>query len=157
MLSEIERRTLKTVVGHAVKTAGGQENAVNVNSRINRPAAFSDYANAALEDRHCPIDVAVELDQFNPEPLILKAMARLAGHAVVRLPAPTSSDMPLGRITGLAMKEIADVFGTLGTQLEDGTLTSAEGPLLSKEIDEAVEMLLTLKVQAQAIAARGGK
>ena len=157
MLTELERRALKSVVGLAVKTAGGQENAVNVTTRIHRAAAFSDYANVALEDRHCPIDVAVELDQFNAEPVILKAMARLAGHVLVKLPAATSSDQPLARISGRAMKEVADVFATLGQQLEDAVLTSVEGPLLDREIDEAVEMLLTLKLQARALIERGGR
>lgn len=47
MLTDLERRALKSVVGHAVKTAGGQENCVNVTTRIQRAAAFSDYANHA--------------------------------------------------------------------------------------------------------------
>jgi hypothetical protein len=157
MLSDLERRALKNVVGHAVKLAGGQENAVNVTSRISRAAAFSDYANAALEDRHCPIDVAIELDQFNVEPLILKTMARMTGQALIPLPRITASDTPLGRITGEAMKEVSDVFGTLGRQLEDGTLSAIEGPFLEREIDEAVEKLLALKLQARAVVERGSR
>jgi hypothetical protein len=93
MLDDLERRALKSVVGHAVKLAGGQDNAVNVNSRIGRAAAFSDYANHALTDRHCPIDVAIEIDQFNAEPLILKTMARL-GFAGEHPASRTASHAP---------------------------------------------------------------
>jgi hypothetical protein len=157
VLTDLERRALKAVVGLAVKSAGGQENAVNVTSRISRPAAFSDYANAAIEDRHCPIDVAVELDQFNAEPVILKAMARMAGHALVRLPAIAATDAPLARVSGRAMKEVADVFATLGRQLDDGVLDRAEGPQFDREVDEAVEMLLALQLQARAVIERGGR
>ncbi len=157
MLSDLERKALKNIVGHAVKLAGGQENAVNVTSRISRAAAFSDYANLALDDRHCPIDVAVELDQFNPEPLILRTMARLAGQALIPLPRISTSDSPLGRVTGEAMKEVADVFATLGRALDDGTFTQKEEQRLEGEIDEAVEKLLTLKIQARAVADRGSR
>jgi hypothetical protein len=65
--------------------------------------------------------------------------------------------MPLGRITGEAMKEVSEVFSTLGRQLEDGTLSRIEGPQLEREIDEAVETLLALKLQARAVVERGNK
>lgn len=157
MLTDLERRMLKSVVGLAVKTAGGQENAVNVNSRIGRAAAFSDYANPLLEDRHCPIDVAVELDQFNPEPLVLRAMARLTGHVLVALPEVAGSASPLGRVTGRALKEVGEVFSTLGRQLDDGVLTAVEDRRLERELDEAIEALVMLKLQARAVVEQGGR
>ena len=154
MLTELERRALKSVVGLAVKTAGGQENAVNVTSRISRHVAFSEYANPEIGDRHCPIDVAVELDQFNATPLILKAMARMTGHELIALPRVVGDDSPLGQISGAALKEVGEVFATLGKQLEDGKISRLEDQALNREIDEAVEKLLTLKLVAHAMVER---
>lgn len=157
MLDELDRRLLKEVVGLAVRTAGGQENAVNVTTRINRPAAFSDYANKDLDNRQCPIDVALELDQFNPEPLILRTMARMAGHALVQLPRVAGGRLRLDRIVGQAMKETADVFARYGQMLDDGVLDAVEGPQFDREIDEAIEKLLALKLQARAVIDNKGE
>lgn len=157
MLTDLERKALKGVVKLAVKEAGGQENAINVTTRITRAAAFSDYANPDLGDRHMPIDVAVELDQFNNKPTILSAMARMAGHVVVRLPEVVNANSALGRVTAEALKEVSDVFSTLGGQLADGVLTKVEGPYLESEIDQAIEKLLALKLQARAVMDGGGK
>jgi hypothetical protein len=50
-----------------------------------------------------------------------------------------------------ALKEVGDVFSTLGEQLSDGTFTAVEDKHLGREIDEAIIKLLQLKAQAHAV------
>lgn len=150
MLSHTFRTELKGVVKLAVVEAGGQENCANVSQRIKRPAAFSDYANSAIDDRHLPVDVAIELDAFNGNGRIVGAMARLLGYMLVKLPQVVSSGTRLGRLTGQAMKETADVFATLGDALDDHELSPAELANLETQIDEAQTKLEMLRLQARA-------
>lgn len=149
------RTELKGVVKLAVVEAGGQENCANVSGRIRRAAAFSDYANPALDDRHIPLDVAVELDAFNGNGRILRAAAGLIGCVLVRLPEIALSGSRLGRVTAQAMKECAEVFSTLADVLDDGKVTSAELVDFEKEVDEAVGKLLRLKLQMRHEAGAG--
>ena len=150
MIGPLFRTQLKGVVKLAVHEAGGQENCANVSGRIRRAAAFSDYANPQLDDRHIPLDVAVELDSFNGNGRILRAAAALLGFVLVRLPEVTRSGTRLGRLTGQAMKETADVFASLGDALDDQKLTPGELVHLERQIDEAQEKLEMLRLQARA-------
>jgi hypothetical protein len=150
MLSAMFRRELKGVVKLAVVEAGGQENCANVSGRIHRPAAFSDYANPAIDERHIPLDVAVELDAFNGNGRIIGAAARALGYVLVQLPEIAKAGSRLGRVTAQAMKECADVFAQLGTVLEDDRITRAEVVTVEREIDEAIVRLVRLKLQVRA-------
>lgn len=157
MLSAMFRREIKGVVKLAVVEAGGQENCANVSTRIRRAAAFSDYANPALDDRHIPLDVAIELDAFNGNGRILRAAARCLGFVLVRLPEVALTGTRLGRITAQAMKECSDVFSRLGEALDDGEITPIELAQIDREIDEAVVKLVRLKMQARAEAGGEGE
>ncbi len=64
---------------------------------------------------------------------------------------------PVRAFLEATMKEVSDVFSRLGAALEDGTLDQAEDAQLEAEIDEAVEKLLALKMQARAVTERGGR
>ena len=150
------RTELKGVVKLAITEAGGQENAANVSGRIKRHSAFSEYANADVADRVMPIDVAIELDAFNGNGRIVGAMARMLGFVLVRLPQVALSGTRLGRLTGQAMKETADVFATLGDALDDLELTPAELANLEVQIDEAQAKLEMLRLQARAEVLREG-
>jgi hypothetical protein len=77
-------------------------------------------------------------------------LARLVGCVLVRLPDVALSGTRLGRLTGQAMKETADVFATLGDALDDSELTPAELVNLERQIDEAQEKLEMLRLQARA-------
>ncbi|MET3925576.1 phage regulatory CII family protein [Devosia sp. 2618] len=154
-LTSMFRRELKGVVKLAVVEAGGQENCANVSGRIVRAAAFSDYANPVVDDRHIPLDVAVELDAFNGNGRIIKAAARMLGFVLVRLPEVINSGTKLGRVTAQAMKECADVFSRLGEVLDDGVITEDELPDFEREVEEAIVKLLALKMQARAEVVHG--
>jgi hypothetical protein len=149
-MNHLFRTELKGVVKLAVVEAGGQENCANVSARIKRAAAFSDYANPAIDDRHMPVDVALELDAFNGNGRIVGAMARALGFVLVRLPQVALSGTRLGRLTGQAMKETSDVFATLGDALDDLELSPAELVNLEIQIDEAQAKLEMLRLQARA-------
>lgn len=150
MIGPMFRTALKGVVKLAVVEAGGQENCANVSGRIKRAAAFSDYANPTLEDRHIPLDVALELDAFNGNGRILKAAVAMLGYVMVRLPDVTLCGSKLGRVTARAMKECADVFSDMGQMLEDGRITPKELAVFEKDADEAIAMIMRLKLQVRA-------
>lgn len=155
MLKSMFRTELKGVVKLAVVEAGGQENCANVSSRIKRAAAFSDYANPAHDDRHIPLDVALELDAFNGNGRILKAAVAMLGFVMVRLPDVMLSGSKLGRVTAQAMKECSDVFSDMGEMLEDGKVTPRELAVFERDADEAIAMLARLKLQVRAEAVGG--
>lgn len=149
MIGPMFRTELKGVVKLAVVEAGGQENCANVSGRIRRAAAFSDYANPAIEERHIPLDVAVELDAFNGNGRILRAAAALLGFVLVRLPEVAHGSSRLGRVTAQAMKECGDVFSRLGAVLEDEKISATELPEVEREVDEAIAKLMRLKLQVR--------
>jgi hypothetical protein len=145
MLTDLERRNLKVAVGMAIKLAGGQVNAANVSGRIDRPATFSDYANTTMMDRAMPVDVAVEVDQFNGKPLILAKMAGMLGFKLVSLPGRQLSASPMGALhrsikeAGEAIAAIIEVEGYGGKPKPDARQNGIQ------QIDEAVEALLEAK------------
>lgn len=153
-MNPLFRTELKGVVRLAVVEAGGQENCANVSGRIKRAAAFSDYANPSLDDRHIPLDVAVELDAFNGNGRILRAAAALLGFVLVRLPEVGSAFDKLGRISAQAMKECAEVFTHLAQVLDDGEVKPEELPEFEREVDEAIAKLIRLKLQMRAEAGK---
>jgi len=146
MLDELQRRTLKLRVHEAIRLAGGQENAVNVSGRIKRPTAFSEYGNPKEPDRHIPIDVAIEIDAFNPEPLITAAMAEQLGFGLVSLPGTRLRGSPMGALA-LAIKEAAESIAAVS----DVTATGAE--LNPRRRDKAIkELRESVAASLEAIA-----
>jgi hypothetical protein len=103
------------------------------------------------EETFLTIDVVADVESV-AGPVITRELARLCGYGLGKLPVVSPANMTLSRIGGEAMKEVSEVFSTLGRQLEDGVFDRVEGPELEHEIDEAIEKLLTLKFQARAIA-----
>lgn len=118
-LSDLQRRNLKSWVRTAVECAGGQVNAANVSGRIDRPESFSDYGNAEQPARHCPIDVAVDIDLFNGDPIITRHMAELLGYGLVKLPTPHTRGAVMGALAR-SIKEAADSISALSDVSADG-------------------------------------
>lgn len=143
------RRWLKKIVKGSVRKAG-QEALASISTRIQRAAAFSDYGNTELPDRHMPIDVAIEVDAYNGDQRIIEAMARLLGCIVVKLPASSLLGSKLGKLTGDAMREVGDVFSKLGEILDDRKITLAELGEFEREADEAIARIVALKLQVKA-------
>lgn len=108
---------------------------------------ISDYCNKATPD-FMPIDVLADLMKASGDIGPLTLLADLVDHVVVPRPSVVRDGRPLGRITGAAMKETADVFLRYGQMLEDGVLSSVEGShYLRKEIREAIEALVLMDMR----------
>lgn len=142
MLTDIERRNLKVTVGMAVKLAGGQENAANVSGRIERPATFSDYSNTTMMNRAAPVDVAVEIDQFNGKPLIIGKMAEMVGCRLVSLPSRQTSESSFG-VLHKSIKEASEAIAAI-CEMEGygGKPKGAARQNAMTQIDEAIEAFL---------------
>lgn len=152
MLTDLERRNLKARVGMAVKLAGGQDNAANVSARIDRPATFSDYANPSVGNRHVPIDVAVEIDQFNGQPLIVGAAARMLGYELVHLPGTSRSMTALA----LSIKEGAEAIAAISEMIDEGARTPGpDRERIVREIDEAVRAFLEARARVLDMGGAG--
>jgi len=138
MLDDVQRRTLKLSVHEAIRLAGGQENAVNVSGRIKRPTAFSEYGNPKEPDRHIPIDVAIEIDAFNPEPVITAAMAGALGYGLVSLPSAKVRGSEMGALAR-SIKEAAESISALSEAMSYGGKPRAEVRAKAiKELRESV-------------------
>lgn len=76
-----ERLALKAAVKRASKLAGGAASVQHV-TRVCE-SDLSRYAGAEYEDRHCPVDVALDLDREAGHPVILSALAAILGYRLV--------------------------------------------------------------------------
>lgn len=147
MLTDIERRGLKAVVTLAVKEAGGQENCAGL-GRIKRPAAFSDYGNRAVEDRHIPLDVAVEIDRFNSNGRLIRAAARLLGFLLI--PMPRRDDrLTVVQAAVEVAKEGSEAIAAVAPYLSpDSRLPAPSASMRAhslRQIDEAIEAMLNIR------------
>lgn len=157
MLNDLERRGLKSVVRVAVKEAGGQENCAAVSSRIKRAAAFSDYGNDEVADRHIPLDVAVEIDRFNKNGRIVRAAARTLGFLLVAMPSRRVAGSTFDVLT-TAIKEGSEGVAAVTPLLaagHDATLSPARREHTITQIDEAIEAFLELRARLQPPADEG--
>lgn len=148
---------LKAAHDELLEAAGGTRNAAR-HTRVGHQH-LSKCASTAEEHEEMffTADVTADLESIAGEPLLTRKQAELQGFGLYRLPETRRGKSNLGRISGEAMKEVSDVFATLGRQLADGVLTSAEGPQFDREVSEAIEMLLTLRAQHAADVDRGGR
>lgn len=143
MLTALDRKQLKGVVRLAVREAGGQENCANVSGRIDRAAAFSDYGNPEHDNRHMPIDVAVEIDQFNGNTRIVGALAHMLGQQLTPIEADDVETDEHALL--LTAKESTEAVATIWAAKADGVITRAERAEGTKQIDEAIRALHTLR------------
>lgn len=156
MTTPMFRTELKGVVKLAIAQAGGQENAANVSSRIKRHSAFSEYANPEVAERVMPIDVAVEIDAFNGNALIVSAMARQLGYVVVAAPGvahATSDIMALCKIA----TESGEAVAAFGQARADGVITVAEAKTVRQQLHEAVVAFLELDARLAQVEAGEGE
>lgn len=112
------------------------------------------YGSAQPDDgeRFMPADVVADLESECGQPVLTRALAKLAGHILVPEPRVARSGTALGSITGKALKETSDVFVALGEGLGDGAICAADAARIDAEIDEAIVKLLALRLQVQAEA-----
>lgn len=136
---------------------GGQTEVVTLKLTRGGQTDFSRWASTNDEHvdetpRFAPADVILDLEAACGEPLVSAYIAQQTNHVLVKLPDPVRDVTDLGRITGKAMKEVGDVFSDMGKMLDDGVLKAVESETLARDIDEAMVMLVTLKMMAQRVA-----
>lgn len=150
--------SLKNATRKLVKACNGQLACTLIDGMPanKRHQAFSDYGNPQKADM-LPLYMVPLLEAYCGQPFITADLARATGHRLVHLPEFDEAHAPLGRISAEALKEVGDVFSTLGAQLMDGKFTAAEDRELRREIDEAIVKLLQLQAQASAMVEGGAE
>lgn len=145
-LPQTEYNSLKTAFRDLVKAVGTQQQCAE-RTRVDQ-TTISNYGSTDQRNAEvfAPIDVIADLEA-EVGPIVTLKLARLCNHELVPLPAVVRTRNPLGKITGAAMKETAEVFAKLGAYLDDGRLDAAEAAKLDDEIDEAIRMLLALRAR----------
>lgn len=143
-ISDKQGLTLKAATRRAVDMAGGGEAFSHV-TRI-KAGNISKYgsANEEHEETFMPIDVAVEADLEAGSPIILSAMAEMAGYRLV--PADgcpvINATAPLGVLDALAIaNEAADVVRAITEAMADGRVDGADERTITREIDEAMKAM----------------
>lgn len=147
---------LKTASRTLREKIGKQDAAASL-TRVSQ-SNISRYESRAESDEEffSPIDVIADLEVAAGAPIVTRRLAALTRHVLVRLPQASETHSALGRVSAEALKEVGDVFSTLGAQLADGRFTAAEYAKLRREIGEAIVKLLQLEAQAAAEVDDGG-
>lgn len=146
--------SLKAAIRRLVKDCGGQESCGLMLDR-RRHEYFSEAGDVRLHADWLRLDYVPLMEADCGVPHITRELARATGHELVKLPSVAQGKSPLGRITGEAMRRVAEVFVALGQALEDDRITPAEDVRIETEIDEAILTLLRLKLQVRADAEAG--
>ena len=79
----------------------------------------------------------------------LKKLASWSNCVVIQLPEVEEGFGQLIQHTGQVMKETSDVIEKFGKAISDGILENSEIDMIEKEIDEAVEALIQLKLKLE--------
>tara|TARA_Y100000815_G_scaffold169233_2_gene153585 strand:+ start:5164 stop:5616 length:453 start_codon:yes stop_codon:yes gene_type:complete len=139
-ITDQELRGLKTTVALALKAVGGGS-AFQQATRVLAPE-LSKYSTHA-DERHMPIDIAVELDRLSGEPSVIRHAAGLLGFDLkARASAP--GEAPTPELMASATKECLDVFQTWALAIADGQLDHADRVAIQREIQEAMRALTSL-------------
>lgn len=154
----VSLEALKAATRRLVKVCGGQESCVLIAGiGTTRHQYFSEVGQVERATEFLRLDRVALMEADCGQPILTEQLARATGHVLVRLPEIARSGLPLGRVTGEAMKEVSDVFGKLGAFLDDGVISAVEGSQLDIEIDEAIVKLLALRAQVDALAKGDGR
>jgi hypothetical protein len=147
---------LKRRFGELVDRNGGQTEVEVLKLTRGGQTDFSRFASTndehvEITPRFAGVDVVLDLETACGDPLVSQYIAQQTNHVLVKLPEGARDVTDLGRVTGRAMKEVGDVFADMGKMLDDGVLASVESEQLVRDIDEAIVMLVTLKLMAQSV------
>lgn len=112
------------------------------------------YGSAQADDaeRFMPADVVADLESECGQPVLTRALAKLAGHILVPEPRVTRSGTALGAVTAAALKETSEVFVSIADGLGDGSISVAEASRIEADIEDAIVKLLALREQVRAEA-----
>lgn len=145
-----ERLALKASVRRSCKLGGGAAS-VQHSTRVGE-VDLSRYGSKDHADRHCPIDVALELDREAGSPVIVSSMAALLGYRLVAADAEGSEPLSMRDVAQVST-EAAQLIGAIAEAGSDGKFDAVEVGNIDKEAEEAVAAIR--RVQAKAKGAVG--
>lgn len=149
-LPDRDYQALKAATRQLVTAAGGAVAAAAVTRGDHQSISRYGSAHPDNVERFMPIDVLADLESECEQPVLTAALARLSGHLLVPVPAAARSGSLLGKAMARALKETSEVFVTLAEAHADGQICAGEAARVSKEINDALAMLVALKLQVQA-------
>jgi hypothetical protein len=143
-----EHLALKSAVKRCAKLAGGAASVQHM-TRVGE-AELSRYASSEHGDRHCPIDVAIDLDREAGHPVILEAMAALLGYRLV--PADEAAE-PV--ITPVELANVCvEASGFVAAVADAGDVIDCnEARRIDIEAEEAVGAIRRVQRAARALRA----
>lgn len=147
-----EHLALKSAVKRCAKLAGGAASVQHM-TRVGE-AELSRYGAPDHADRHCPIDVAIDLDREAGHPVILEAMAALLGYRLVAAeaePAEPVSPRDLARIG----TETAGFVAAVAEAGEDGKIDAVEERRIDMEAEEAIGAIRKVQRSMRRLIRRG--
>jgi hypothetical protein len=141
-----DRLALKAAVNRAVDLAGGPSQS----SHVTRGCAsdLSRYGNQNYPDRHCPIDVVLDLDRAARSPVIAAALAEAEGYRLVAVDRQDVGEISMADVVrivteaGEAAKAIAE-----SDRQACGRYTHAAKLKVNAEIEEAVAVLRCIQAR----------
>lgn len=143
---------LKAATKLAVTMAGGP----NAAAPFVRVAAshLSQYGNER-ETSHIPLDVALDLDSRNSDPVILRAYAGLLGYDIVKREAEKSEAQKIIAQAGEVAQQSGELVSETIKAAADGAFTPAEAKRIDGEAAELEQSLVKVRRSAhQVIAGR---
>jgi hypothetical protein len=140
-----DRLALKAAVRRAAKLAGGAASVQHM-TRASE-SDLSKYASSEHADRHCPIDVAIELDREAGSPVILAAMAQLVGYRLVALERDGEEEIDMRDLARIAV-DASRVIEDVTRALENGDIDAAEDRQIAIDIETSVRDLRVLQDKA---------
>ncbi|KZL06011.1 hypothetical protein [Pseudovibrio sp. Ad26] len=139
-----------------VKLNGGVE-AASMVTRV-APCQLSRYGNQQSHDA-MPVDVIADLEHEAADPVLTRILARMSGHALVKLPREAAEPDWIGNM-GLLSKEFSDVISRVAECLKDDGKVSADEVKrhhLRKEIAELISVAVKLDKTCEAIEREADK
>jgi len=143
--TEAERLALKAAVRRALRMSGGGASVQHA-TRVGE-AELSRYAGAEHADRHCPLDVALDLDREAGVPVILAALAAAEGYGLAPL-AQAPGAVKLSDIPAIT-DPVAVAVRRLAEALADGAVSGKESADIVAAVDTALKPLLDLRARAE--------
>ncbi|MCG6115074.1 MAG: hypothetical protein MEQ84_07730 [Mesorhizobium sp.] len=147
-----ERRALSMSVRRAAKLGGGAASVQHM-TRVGE-ADLSRYGAPEQDDRHCPVDVAIDLDRMAGSPVIVAAMASLLGYRLVAEARAPGAEMCLREVARIST-ESSEVVAAVLDAMADGKLCEADRRRINMEIEEACRVLRSVQGRLGALGQNG--
>jgi len=132
---------LKSALRRLCGLHGGQD-AASFCTRVSQQH-ISRCVNPSHDAEFATIDVVMDLEK-GMEPLVTRELARMGGYFLLRRPECAGGSAALMQASGAAMQECSEAFAAIGDALSDGKISAEEARNITKEANEAMEMMAAL-------------